>query len=57
MSEIAELSAQDPDLLRLLARGLPLDAVARLMYTSVWGRLGFGASIQAVVWPARRGPV
>jgi DNA-binding NarL/FixJ family response regulator len=65
MSEIAELSAQDPELLRLPARCLPLDAVARRMHTSgrtvrrgltaICGRLGFGASIQAVVWAARQG--
>jgi DNA-binding NarL/FixJ family response regulator len=65
--EIAELNAEDLELLRLLACGLPLDAVARRMHTSertvrrrlkaICDRLGFGASIQAVVWAARQGLV
>jgi DNA-binding NarL/FixJ family response regulator len=55
------------ELLRLLARGLPLDAVARRLNTSertvrrrikaICDRLGVGASIQAVVWAARAGLV
>jgi DNA-binding NarL/FixJ family response regulator len=63
----AELSRQDVELLALLARGLPLDAVARRLDTSertvrrrvkaICDRLGFTTSIQAVVWAARRGLV
>jgi len=63
----ARLTRQDVELLRLLARGLPLDAVARRLNTSertvrrrikaICERLGVGASIQAVVWAARRGLV
>jgi DNA-binding NarL/FixJ family response regulator len=62
-----ELSHQDVELLKLLAGGLPLDAVARRMGTSertvrrrvkgIRDRLGFGSSIQAVAWAARRGLV
>jgi DNA-binding NarL/FixJ family response regulator len=62
-----ELSRQDVELLALLARGLPLDAVARRLDTSertvrrrvkaICDRLGFTTSIQAVVWAARRGLV
>jgi DNA-binding NarL/FixJ family response regulator len=64
---VAELSRQDVELLALLARGLPLDAVARRLNTSertvrrrvkaICDRLGFTTSIQAVVWAARRGLV
>ena len=64
---VAELSRQDVELLALLARGLPLDAVARRLDTSertvrrrvkaICDRLGFTTSIQAVVWAARRGLV
>ena len=63
----AQLSCQDVELLRLLARGLPLDAVARRLNTSertvrrrikaICDRLGVGASIQAVVKAARAGLV
>lgn len=63
----AELSGQDVEVLRLIARGLPLDAVARRMHTSertvrrrvkaICDRLGFGSSIQAVVWAVRQGLV
>jgi DNA-binding NarL/FixJ family response regulator len=63
----AQLSRQDVELLRLLARGLPLDAVARRLNTSertvrrrikaICDRLGVGASIQAVVCAARAGLV
>jgi DNA-binding NarL/FixJ family response regulator len=63
----AELSRQDLELLGLLARGLPLDAVARRLNTSertvrrrikaICDRLGVRASIQAVVWAARQGLV
>ncbi|HSZ41961.1 MAG TPA: LuxR C-terminal-related transcriptional regulator [Trebonia sp.] len=69
MSEpgLVALSKQDVELLRLLAGGLPLDAVARRLNTSertvrrrvkaICDRLGVGSSIQAVVWAARRGLV
>jgi DNA-binding NarL/FixJ family response regulator len=60
-----ELSHEDVALLRLLALGLPLDAVARRLFTSertvrrrtraICDRLEVGAPIQAVVWAARRG--
>jgi DNA-binding NarL/FixJ family response regulator len=63
----AELSRQDVELLKLIAGGLPLDAVARRMNTSertvrrrvkaICDRLGFTSSIEAVVWAARRGLV
>jgi DNA-binding NarL/FixJ family response regulator len=63
----AELSREDLELLRLLARGLPLEAVARRLHTSertvrrrikgICERLGVSASIEAVVWAARRGLV
>jgi DNA-binding NarL/FixJ family response regulator len=62
-----ELSHQDVELLRLLAGGLPLDAVARRMGKSertvrrrvrgICDRLGLRSSIQAVAWAARRGLV
>jgi len=62
-----ELSLQDVELLRLLAGGLPLDAVARRMGKSertvrrrvrgICDQLGLGTSIQAVAWAARRGLV
>jgi DNA-binding NarL/FixJ family response regulator len=64
---VGELSRQDVELLRLLAGGLPLEAVARRMDTSertvrrrvkaICDRLGFTSSIQAVVWAARQGLV
>ena len=63
----AELSCEDLELLRLLARGLPLEAVARRLHTSertvrrrikgICERLSVSASIEAVVWAARRGLV
>jgi DNA-binding NarL/FixJ family response regulator len=63
----AELSRQDVELLELLARGLPLGAVARRLNTSertvrrrikaICDRLGYTSSIQAIVWAARRGLV
>jgi DNA-binding NarL/FixJ family response regulator len=62
-----KLSHQDVELLRLLAGGLPLDAVARRMGKSertvrrrvrgICDQLGLGTSIQAVAWAARRGLV
>lgn len=64
---VGELSRQDVELLRLLAGGLPMEAVARRMNTSertvrrrvkaICDRLGFTSSIQAVVWAARQGLV
>jgi DNA-binding NarL/FixJ family response regulator len=64
---VAELSRQDVELLKLLACGLPLDAVARRLNTSertvrrrvkaICDRLGCTSSIQAVVWAARQGLV
>lgn len=64
---MALLSAEDVELLRLLAGGLPMEAVARRMNTSertvrrrvkaICDRLGFTSSIQAVVWAARQGLV
>jgi DNA-binding NarL/FixJ family response regulator len=62
-----ELSRQDVELLKLLAGGLPLDAVARRMGKSertvrrrvrgICDQLGLGTSIQAVAWAARQGLV
>jgi len=59
------LSDTDVELLRLLARGLPMDSVARRLDTSertvrrrtraICARLGVAAPIQAVVWAAQRG--
>jgi DNA-binding NarL/FixJ family response regulator len=61
------LSGQDVELLRLLARGLPLESVARRLDRSertvrrrvrgICERLGVHAPIEAVVWAARRGLV
>jgi DNA-binding NarL/FixJ family response regulator len=63
----AGLSRQDLELVRLLAGGLPLDAVARRVNTSertvrrrvkaIRDRLGFSSSIQVVAWAAREGLV
>jgi DNA-binding NarL/FixJ family response regulator len=60
-----KLNSQEVELLRLLAGGLPLDAVARRLHTSertvrrrmraICDRLGCSSSIEAVVWAARRG--
>jgi DNA-binding NarL/FixJ family response regulator len=62
---VCELSRQDVELLGLLARGLPLDSVARRLGTSertvrrrtkaICDRLQVSAPIQAVVWAARQG--
>ena len=59
------LDHEDLELLRLLADGALLGAVARRLRTSertvrrrirsICNRLGVGAPIQAVVWAARRG--
>jgi DNA-binding NarL/FixJ family response regulator len=64
---VADLSRQDVELLSLIARGLPLEAVARRTNTSertvrrrikaICDRLEFSSSIQAVVWAARQGLV
>jgi DNA-binding NarL/FixJ family response regulator len=64
---VAELNRDEVELLRLLARGLPLDAVARRMNTSertvrrrvraVCDRLEYATAIEAVVWAARQGLV
>jgi DNA-binding NarL/FixJ family response regulator len=64
---VAELNREEVELLRLLACGLPLDAVARRLNTSertvrrrvraICDRLECGSSIQAVVWAARQGLV
>jgi DNA-binding NarL/FixJ family response regulator len=63
----AQLSGDDLELLRLIAGGLPLDAVAKRLNTSdrtvrrrvraICERLGCHSSIQAVVWAAREGLV
>ena len=59
------LTGEEAELLRLLARGLPLAAVARRLVTSertvrrrirtICDRLGVGTPIEAVVWAAQRG--
>ena len=59
------LSAEEVELLQLLGRGLPLEAVARRLQTSeqtvrhrtraICVRMGVDFPIQAVVWAARRG--
>jgi DNA-binding NarL/FixJ family response regulator len=59
------LSDDDVALLRLLAEGMPIEAVARRLSTSertvrrrtrqICDRLGVGAPIQAVVWAAHHG--
>ena len=61
------LSGQEVELLRLLAGGLPLDALARRMNTSertvrhrvkaISDRFGCSSSIEAVAWAARAGLV
>ena len=61
----AQLTRQDVELLRLLAGGLPLEAVARRVNASertvrrrvraICDRLGFSSTIQAVAWAARQG--
>lgn len=63
----AELSADEIALLRLLAEGLPVEAIARRLTLSertirrrvrmICDRLGVDVPIQAVVWAARRGLV
>jgi DNA-binding NarL/FixJ family response regulator len=63
--ETPALSDDAVALLRLLAEGLPIEAVARRLGTSertvrrrtrqICDRLGVGAPIQAVVWAAHHG--
>jgi DNA-binding NarL/FixJ family response regulator len=63
--ETRALSGDDIALLRLLAEGMPIEAVARRLSTSertvrrrtrqICDRLGVGAPIQAVVWAAHHG--
>jgi DNA-binding NarL/FixJ family response regulator len=60
-----QLSEQDVAPLRLLAKGLPAEAVARRLRISeralrrrtrpICARLGVGAPIHAVVWAAHNG--
>ncbi|TWD80834.1 regulatory LuxR family protein [Kribbella amoyensis] len=62
-----EISHEDLQLLRLLATGLPMDAVARRLDLSertvrrrvraTCDRLGVGTAIEAIVWAAHRGLV
>lgn len=59
------VTAEDVELLRLLAAGLALESVARRLATSertvrrrtrlICDRIGVAAPIQAVVWAVRRG--
>lgn len=61
------LTREELDLLRLLAEGLPIEAVARRLdlsertvrrrTRSICDRLSVTAPIQAIVWAARRGLV
>jgi DNA-binding NarL/FixJ family response regulator len=60
-----EISHDELQLLRLLATGLPVEAVARRLELSertvrrrtraACDRLGFGTAVEAIVWAARRG--
>lgn len=60
-----ELTSTDIELLLLLAQGVPMDTIARRLYTScrtnrrriraLCDKLGVGTPIEAVVWAARRG--
>jgi DNA-binding NarL/FixJ family response regulator len=62
-----EISHSDLQLLRLLATGLPIEAVARRLDLSertvrrrtraTCDRLGFSTAVEAIVWAARRGLV
>jgi DNA-binding NarL/FixJ family response regulator len=59
------LSREEVHLLRLLAEGLPVDAIARRLELSdrtvrrrtraICDRLGVTAPVQAIVWAAHRG--
>jgi DNA-binding NarL/FixJ family response regulator len=61
------LTSTDIELLRLLAQGVPMDTIARQLYTScrtnrrriraLCEKLGVGTPIEAVAWAARRGYV
>ncbi|EIF00933.1 LuxR C-terminal-related transcriptional regulator [Saccharomonospora glauca] len=63
--ERVRLADRDVELLRLLAKGLPLDAVARRVGLSertvrrrvrgVCDRIGVSTRIEAVVWAVRHG--
>ena len=64
-TERPDLSTDEVDLLRLLADGLPSEAIARRLHTSertvrrrtrdLCDRLQVSSAIQAVAWAARRG--
>lgn len=64
---VALLSRDDVEMLRLMAEGFAVDAIARRLDMSertvrrrqwaICDRLRVDASIQAVVWAARRGVV
>jgi DNA-binding NarL/FixJ family response regulator len=61
------LTREDIEVLRLLAKGLPVSSVGRRLHLSersvrrrvrlICDRLGCRSSIEAVVWAARRGLV
>ncbi len=65
LCERVRLADRDVELLRLLAKGLPLDAVARRVGLSertvrrrvrdVCDRIGVNTRIEAVVWAVRQG--
>ncbi len=65
LCERVGLADRDVELLRLLAKGLPLDAVARRVGLSertvrrrvrdVCDRIGVNTRIEAVVWAVRQG--
>ena len=64
-SERTDLTSDEVVLLRLLAEGLPTEAVARRLHTSertvrrrtreLCDRLQMSSTIQVVAWAARRG--
>ncbi|WP_328989431.1 LuxR C-terminal-related transcriptional regulator [Kribbella sp. NBC_01245] len=65
LHELPMLGHDDVQLLRLLATGLPVEAVARRLDLSertvrrrtraICDRIGVGTAIEAVVWAVRRG--
>jgi DNA-binding CsgD family transcriptional regulator len=67
MTRPVPLSAEDLELLALLATGLQADSIARRLDTSgrtvrrrirtICDRLGVGTTVEAVAWAARRGLV
>jgi len=67
MSGGRELTSPEIELLFLLAQGVPMDVIARRLYTScrtnrrriraLCDKLEVGTPIEAVVWAARRGYV